>query len=185
MFLYRKPDEIKDTPNPIFAGGEAIRPIIDRIHLWGQNFTPILIHGEAGTGVDALARYIHSTGPNKTSPFITVDCQSLTEKRWQDIVDNTASPVNGKGCTLYFHNAHTLTPAMQEVIDMYIGDTLLLNRHHVISSSLCDIPASVAQGSFLYSLYLKLCGITVHMPSLNECPDDIPRLRAFLSASTT
>ena len=39
---------------------------------------PVLILGETGTGKELVARCIHNSGSRKHSPFVAVDCSSLT-----------------------------------------------------------------------------------------------------------
>ena len=173
------PADEKETLSPLFVGSESVRAMIDKVHRTDSNRTPILIYGEAGTGVEAFARYIHITSIYKALPFIVIDCETLTEKRWQDVVDSEGSPLSDRGCTAFFSNVHLLSLSMQRLLDTYIDDTLLLKRHHVISSSASNVHALVADGSFLHSLYLKLCGITAYMPSLNERPEDIPALASL------
>ncbi|GEM_PF-394879 len=173
------PSDEKDTPNPLFVGSESVRAMVDKVTRPDSGAIPVLIYGEAGTGIEALARYIHTAGTCRTSPFITVDCEVLTEKWWQDIVDNPASPVNGRACTVFFQNAHSLSPAMQRILNSYIDDTSLLSRHHVISSFARNVHSLVTQGTFLHPLYLKLCGAMIYTPSLNERQDDIPALASL------
>lgn len=40
---------------------------------------PVLITGEAGTGKELLARWIHQVGPARTEPFVVMDCVGLPE----------------------------------------------------------------------------------------------------------
>ena len=39
---------------------------------------PVIILGETGTGKELVARCIHNSGSRKHSPFVAVDCSSLT-----------------------------------------------------------------------------------------------------------
>ena len=62
---------------------------------------------------------------------------------------------------------------MQTQLNAYIEDTRLLRRNHIISSALVDIQDKVREGAFLHSLYCKLCGTVIRLPSLNERPEQI------------
>ena len=41
---------------------------------------PVLIHGEAGTSLEAVARALHREGPRPNAPFIRVDCAAIPEE---------------------------------------------------------------------------------------------------------
>ena len=169
-------DDARKTSNFILSGSEYMSPVLEKINKLGSSSQPVFIYGETGTGKDAVAKYIHLNSIYKNSPMVTIDCEVLTEKQWQLMVDDVNSPINSKGCAIFFKNVHTLSTPLQKALDVYIEDTLLLNRHRIFSSAICSIHGLVSKSAFLQSLYLKLYNITIYMPSLNERPDDIPAL---------
>ena len=174
------PTDSTDTPGPLFISNEAIKATLEKLILPANNKRPILIYGQSGTGIDALVQHIHITSAYRSSPLLIIDCEKLNEKWWESIVDNSNSPMNNLGCTVFFSNIHLLSMDMQKTVNVYIDDTLLLSRHQVLASAGNDIHTLTSQALFLYPLYQKLCCVSIRIPSLNEMPEDIPALVSLL-----
>ncbi len=47
---------------------------------------PVMIVGESGTGKSLAARSIHSNGPDRNKPFVSVDCKSLSPSELEDLL---------------------------------------------------------------------------------------------------
>src|SRR5258708_29795821 len=62
-----------------------------------------LLHGEAGTGKELLARCIHNAGPNATAPFVAISCAALPapiiqlELFGQDVSHGSGQPAHKMG----------------------------------------------------------------------------------------
>jgi DNA-binding NtrC family response regulator len=103
-----------------------------------------------------------------------LQCRDLTEKNWDMLLNNAASPIHATGYTVYLENVDTLPKDLQQQVGIYIEDTKMTHRHRVISSSCCDLSAEVARGQFSSRLYLQLSGFTINVPSLAQRKEDIP-----------
>ncbi len=76
-----------------------------------------------------------------------------------------------------FFNSHIFS-----AIRSPYSDTLLIKRHHVLSSSGADLRRLASEGLFLPELQRSLCGLSLRLPSLNERPGEIPVLASvFIS----
>lgn len=165
-----------------FIADEKTKSIIRQIHESNTSILPIFISGETGTGTVQCVRFIHSISVYKNNPLIRINCELLTEKYWQFLTSNANSPINANNCTVYFKKLQCLSDRMQLLLDSYIEDTLLTRRNQVICSAYGSIHDLVKNGEFRHSLYNKLYGLPIRLPSLNECPEQIPVIaNVFLS----
>lgn len=165
-----------------FIADETTKAVIQQIRESNTSVFPIFIYGETGTGTVQCVRFIHSISIYKNNPLIRVNCELLTEKYWQSLVNNVNSPINANNCTVYFKKLQCLSDHMQLILDSYIEDTLLTRRNQVICSAYGNIHNLVKSGEFRHSLYNKLYGLPIRLPSLNECPEQIPTIASvFLS----
>ena len=117
---------------------------------------------------------IHTKSATEGTTLMRLQCRDLTEKNWDMLLNNAASPIHATGYTVYLENVDTLPKDLQQQVGTYIEDTKMTHRHRVISSSCCDLSAEVARGQFSSRLYLQLSGFTINVPSLAQRKEDIP-----------
>jgi|GEM_PF-5306822 len=140
----------------------------------GSSALPVLIQGAVGTHKGVVARRIHTKSATEGTTLMRLQCRDLTEKNWDMLLNNAASPIHATGYTVYLENVDTLPKDLQQQVGTYIEDTKMTHRHRVISSSCCDLSAEVARGQFSSRLYLQLSGFTINVPSLAQRKEDIP-----------
>ena len=63
----------------IVTVSDKMQQIFDLVEKVAPTDCNVLISGESGTGKGIIARQIHRMSPRKSSPFVVVDCASLTE----------------------------------------------------------------------------------------------------------
>lgn len=159
---------------------KTMAPIVKKIRMLQKSQSPVLICGEVGTGKDAAAALLHAGNLNKNNMMITIHCAALTEAQWHKYVDDSSSPLNDLGYTIYFRDVHSLSPSLQTAISQYIDSTALARRHYLLASSLHDMRDLVANQQFSLHLYSQLGVFTLHLPSLAERREDIPGLIALM-----
>ena len=164
----------------------------------------VLITGETGVGKDALARYLHASGPRKREPFVTVDCPALPEtlveaelfgnERGAFTDATVARPGRfeqaGRG-TLYLDAVTRLSDAGQGALLRVVeerrvtrlgGTTASDMKARIIASSSTDVEGAVRDGSLRADLFHRLSVLPIKLPPLRERVDDImPLARRFLS----
>ena len=152
---------------------------------------PVLLVGEAGTGREAFARYLHSLGPRAAGPFVAVTCASLDDAsaaaRLRGVeADGKAEPglyEQAEGGTLFFGGLEDLSPGAQRVLlaDLEEGSwqreggsrrTPLGARLTAAAKPGHDSAASGLRRDLLAHLEV----ITIRVPPLREYAEDVPDL---------
>ena len=160
--------------------------------------TTVLITGESGTGKEMIARAIHYNSLRKDQPFVTVDCNTLSENLLESELFGhtkgsfTGAVANKRGMfevanngTLFldeFGNIPLSTQAkllrvIQEREFRPVGSTVVQKTNvRLVAATNKDLKAMVAEGSFREDLYYRINVFPIHAPALRERRDDIPAL---------
>lgn len=188
----------------IIGRAEAMREILERVHMIAPVMSTVLLTGESGTGKELVARAFHRLSPRRAKAFIAVNCAALPESLLESELFG-----HEKGA---FTGATSLRRGMFELAD---GGTLLLDEiaemplptqtrllrvlesrrfmrvggdHEiqvsvrVVAATNRDLRQAVETGEFRRDLYYRLNVLNVHMPPLRERRRDIPVLiRRFIS----
>lgn len=168
------PEDIRQAQSLPASSELYLRPMDKLIQTAGSSALPVLIQGAVGTHKGVVARRIHTKSATEGTTLMRLQCRDLTEKNWDMLLNNAASPIHATGYTVYLENVDTLPKDLQQQVGTYIEDTKMTHRHRVISSSCCDLSAEVARGQFSSRLYLQLSGFTINVPSLAQRKEDIP-----------
>jgi len=183
---------------PCFIGeSNAIHGVMKFIKMVAKSpDTPILIHGETGTGKELIASAIHYRSPNFKGPLVTVNCaaipKDLVESEMFGYEKGAFSGANLSGKKGLVEEATNGTLFLDEVGDLSleaqakllrfleegefyrIGGTKILKvQTRVVSATNKDLDAMTEEGLFRKDLYFRLGVIEVQIPSLNERVDDI------------
>ncbi|MBO7711762.1 MAG: PrpR N-terminal domain-containing protein [Lachnospiraceae bacterium] len=167
-------DEIPARRHYFFNTAAYLQPIRKQIESTNKTKLPVLIYGQPGTGRQYVARQLHLQGSEKNDPFVFVKCNTLTEKLWENMIADPNSPLYGNSYTLYFHDIHTLSLPVQNMITDFIEDTHLPQRCRIISSTTRNLAESVASEHFLQKLYLITGSYTIRIPTLNDRMNELP-----------
>ncbi len=158
----------------------------------------VLITGESGTGKEMIARAIHFNSLRKDQPFVTVDCNTLSESLLESELFGhvkgafTGAVANKRGMfeianngSLFldeFGNIALATQAkllrvIQEREFRPVGSTVSQKTNvRLITATNKDLKAMVQDGSFREDLYYRINVFPIHAPALRERRDDIPAL---------
>lgn len=158
----------------------------------------VLITGESGTGKEMIARAIHYNSLRKDQPFVTVDCNTLSENLLESELFGhtkgsfTGAVANKRGMfdianngSLFldeFGNIPLSTQAkllrvIQEREFRAVGSTTTQKTNvRLITATNKDLKAMVLEGTFREDLYYRINVFPIHSPALRERRDDIPAL---------
>ena len=158
----------------------------------------ILLHGETGSGKDALARYIHESSPRSAHNFVAINCGAVPENLIEselfghEVGAFTGADKRRIGKVEY---AHQGTLFLDEVESMpmplqvkllrvleeqkveRLGSNQVLDVDvRIIAATKADLKKLCDDGEFRPDLYYRLNVVKVDIPPLRERKDDIPTL---------
>lgn len=157
----------------------------------------LLITGESGTGKSLIAEAIHSRSVRRDKPFVKVNCaaipENLLESELFGYVEGAFTGAKKQGKPGKFELAQGGTIFLDEIGDMplYMQAKLLeviqdkrVERIggidkvdldiRIVSATNRDLRQMVRDKEFREDLYYRLKVLTIRMPSLRECAEDIP-----------
>lgn len=167
---------------------------------------PILIRGESGTGKTRLAREIHQFS-NPKGPFVAKNLSEISENLLEsEIFGHVKGSFTGalsdkkglleivNGGTLFLDEIATLGPELQakllKVIEEKefspVGSNKIIKVQFQLISATCeDIEELIKKNRIRQDFYNRICGHNLNMPSLRECPEDIPCLLKSLQKGSS
>ncbi|RBP33821.1 two-component system C4-dicarboxylate transport response regulator DctD [Marinobacter pelagius] len=158
----------------------------------------ILLHGETGSGKDALARYIHENSPRSAHNFVAINCGAVPENLIEsELFGHEAGAFTGadKRRIGKIEHAHKGTLFLDEVESMPMPLQIKLLRVleeqkverlgsnqvqdvdvRIIAATKADLKKLSDDGEFRADLYYRLNVVKVDIPPLRERKEDIPLL---------
>lgn len=193
--LLRKTQRGTPQGNKFLRKSKPMQEVYDTARLAAPSDIRMLLFGENGTGKELLAHYIHAHSNRKDKPFVPVNCGGISESLAQsDLFGHvkgafTGADSNRNGC---FYEANGGTLFMDEVgnMPMPIQTTLLRvledgcyspvgsNKRiksdvRIIAATNEDLGQALKEGRFREDLFHRLNELSVTVPPLRECPEDI------------
>ena len=158
----------------------------------------VLLTGETGTGKGEVAKAIHQNSPRRDRAFVETNCGALPE----GIVESTlfghergaftGASTSHKGRfeladlgTLFLDEVGDLSPATQVKLLRVIqsgefervgGSETLRADVRLLAATNRDLEGMVEDGSYRADLFYRLNVVTIRIPPLRECREDIPVL---------
>jgi len=182
----------------IIGEAPAMQEVFRAIGRLSRSSISVLINGESGTGKELVAQALHKHSPRVNNEFIALNMAAIPK----DLIESelfghekgaftgAANVRNGR-----FEQANGGTLFLDEIGDMPIdiqtrllrvlsdGQFYRVGGHSPVSVDVRIIAAThqnleqkVADGSFREDLFHRLNVIRIHIPSLNERREDIPKL---------
>ena len=181
---------------------DAIIELRAQVNKLARSQAPVYISGESGSGKEIVARLIHSRGPRSSGPFIPVNCGAIPPELMEsELFGHTKGSFTGatddktglfqaaRGGTLFLDEVADLPLAMQvkllraiqEKAVRPIGASAEIPTDvRILSATHKDLAQEVAENRFRSDLFYRINVIALHVPSLRERVEDIPRLANFL-----
>lgn len=199
-----EPEPAADTPvtgykfEDLTSRNPKMLELFELIPRVARTDSPILIHGETGTGKELVAAAIHRQSKRKDGPFFTVNCGALTESLLEsELFGHEKGAFTGayrrkegyfelaSSGTLFLDELGTISPAMQvkllrvlermEVRRVGGGDTIKVDVR-IVSATNARLEDAVASGTFREDLYYRVNVVALTLPPLRERPEDVPIL---------
>lgn len=190
------------TIDNIIGRSPQMREVFKFIGSVADTRTNVLIQGESGTGKELVAKAIHFNSPNRSEPFIVINCSAIADTlleselfghvkgAFTDAVSETKGKfeIAGKG-TLFLDEAGDLSPNLQSKLLRVIetrdfmkvgGEKVLKTEARIIAATNQDLKSLIEKGKFREDLYYRLKVVEITLPSLHERKEDVPDLVAYL-----
>ncbi len=149
----------------------SARLIEEKIRMFGQNMQPVMIIGERGSGKNQVAAKLYLESSMSKHPFVSIECNAITDKLWNFIVNNYNSPFNDRNNTIFLGNLHALSVQRQVQLLSLLEDTNAYRRNRILFSVSLE-PNSVIPDS-IRNFIDRLTCITICMPPLRDLTEDI------------
>jgi DNA-binding NtrC family response regulator len=174
---------------------DRVQRLADRAGSAGGDLPAILLTGETGTGKDLLASYIHAALPNRSGPFVALNCSAVPGDLFEsELFGHQQGAFSGATADKpgLFETANEGTLFLDEIGDLPLAlqpkllralETRAVRRigdQQDRAFDLCMIAATnrklaeiVEQNRFRQDLYYRLKVVTIELPPLRERGDDV------------
>ena len=188
----------------IIGEAPAMQEVFRAIGRLSHSNITVLINGESGTGKELVAHALHKHSPRSEHPFVALNMAAIPK----DLIESelfghekgSFTGAGGKrqgrfeqadGGTLFLDEigdmpADTQTRLLRVLADGEFyrvgGSTPVKVNVRIIAATHQDLEDLVKAGTFREDLFHRLNVIRIHLPSLSERREDVPRLlQHFLS----
>jgi transcriptional regulator with GAF, ATPase, and Fis domain len=199
--LFQEKDRLRKELDKTYAFSEVIgnSPKLREVFSLLERIIPtdarVMIEGESGSGKELIARILHYNGPNRTGPFVAVDCgafpENLLESELFGYVKGAFTGASQDKPGL-FEEAHNGTLFLDEITNMPVSIQSKLLRVlqegeirplgstkvkkvdvRLLSAASDNLKERVEAGTFREDLFYRLSVVNVNLPPLRERTGDI------------
>lgn len=184
-----------------------VKELLKTVERIAPTDAPVLVLGENGTGKELIANAIHKNSRRKNAPFVMVNLGGISTSLFEsEMFGHSKGAYTGavserkgrfeladKG-TIFLDEIGDLTQDCQvkllRVLQQHTFERLGESRTRktdirAICATNADLPAMVREHTFREDLFYRINLITLRIPPLRECRDDIPLLtRSFMESAS-
>jgi len=192
---YVPPDEI------VFGRSTTMLAVHKRVEKICHTNVPVLLCGDAGTGKEMVARWMHCRSPYKEGQFVKVNCAaipgSLLESELFGYEKGAFTGAHGskpgrvelaeKG-TLFLDEISDLDMGLQSKLLHFVqdgtfsrigGESEKFVETRIMSSTSRDLEREIEAGRFRADLYYRIGVFEIKLPRLNQRREDVPALAQY------
>ncbi|SQA83492.1 DNA-binding transcriptional regulator TyrR [Citrobacter freundii] len=181
----------------IIAVSAKMKHVVEQARKLATLSAPLLITGNTGTGKDLFAHACHLASPRASKPYLALNCASIPE----DAVESELFGHAPEGKKGFFEQANggsvlldeigEMSPRMQTKLLRFLNDGTFrrVGEDHevhvdvrVICATQKNLVELVQKGLFREDLYYRLNVLTLNLPPLRDCPQDIMPLTELFVA---
>ena len=211
FYLAHLENENRELANRVGSAGfegmlgvsRQMQDVFNSVRKVAATGAPVLILGESGTGKERVAQAIHNLSPQKTGPFVAINCGAIPENLLEsELFGHEKGSFTGahaqrqgkvdmaEGGTLFLDEIGELPQAVQvkflrflqeRVIQRIGGRKDIPINARVVAATNADLKKAMVAGQFREDLFYRLAVVTLKLPPLREREGDIPVLaQSFL-----
>lgn len=171
----------------------VIRALREQSERVAAHRTPVLVTGEAGSGRESFARYIHSCSPHATGPFVRLVASALPDDSAEAELFGRASGgtvepgllERARGGTLFIKQLPDLGAAAQRLLlgalesGRFVpsgGEQSRPLDTLIVSSAPPSFERAPAGSDFRRELLTHLAVVVLKVPALRDYAEDVPEL---------
>ena len=203
VFPIAKSDELGCDKQRMLGTSPAFLACIEEMSGAASSDIPILLNGESGVGKELAAKFIHNKSIRNASPFISIDCTSISEGIFEsELFGHERGAFTGcvgrrhgliesaENGTLFLDEIGEVPLALQGRLlraletgyyrrlggreDLHVDVRIICATHN-------NLRKMVEQSTFRADLYYRIAGISITIPPLRERRTDIsPLVKAML-----
>ncbi len=190
----------------VIAESRVMRDLLELASKVARHDTTVLLTGDSGSGKEVFAQAIHRMSPRSSKSFVAVNCAAIPEHLLESelfghvkgaftgaTADRLGLVAEADGGTLLLDEIGEMPMALQAKLLRFleggevrrVGDER--NRHvdvRLIAATAKSLESAVKQKEFRDDLYYRLNVVHIHIPPLQERPEDVPALVAHFAQST-
>ena len=205
-----KNQEATDAPiigpdEEIIGEAPAMQEVFRAIGRLSKSNITVLINGQSGTGEELVALALHRHSPRKNAPFIALNMAAIPKDLVEsELFGHEKGAFTGAnqhrvgrfeqadGGTLFLDEigdmpAETQTRLLRVLADNEFyrvgGHTPKKANVRIIAATHQDLEELVKQGRFREDLFHRLNVIRIHIPTLSQRREDIPKLTQYFLQS--
>ena len=182
----------------IVGSHPRLREVLDILPEISKSDATVLIQGPSGTGKGLVASAIHNLSPRRGKAFVKVNCAALPETLLESELfgyvrgaftdarrDKPGRIAMAEGGTLFLDEIGDVSPAVQVKLLRVVqereyeplgGNKTAVADLRILSATNRDLTRMMQDGTFREDLYYRLHVVGLHLPTLAERRDDIPKL---------
>ncbi len=180
---------------------KASRDMLDMLAKVAPTDTTVLLYGKSGTGKELAAHLLHENSPRKKHPFIPVNCAALTDTLLEsELFGHEKGAFTGaiarkrgrfelaEGGTIFLDEIGETSPGLQSKLLRVLEERQFVRVGgvdnvkvdvRVVAATNRDLKKEISLGKFREDLYFRLNVFPLHIPTLADRREDIPKLTEY------
>ena len=171
-----RPPGPKDEIIGSSPGIQRVKRLIEKVVTFVE---PVVFVGEAGTGKEHFAQYLHATGPLSKGPFVPVNCSAYQEAAPAEdpFFGSGGFMEQAKGGTVFLNDFVSLSPGTQAKLAAHLRDNQSKSFETRVIAATGESPLAAAEdGRLRTDLHYLLSVLPIQLPPLRQRRDDLPAL---------
>lgn len=186
----------------LFGHSKSMAEVRRRVEKFAHTDVPVLVWGDAGTGKESLARWIHANSPFRDGAFVKVSCAAIPGTLLESELfgyekgsftgAQRAKPgrvEQAQNGTLFLDEISDLDPSLQSKLLHFLQDGCFSRigdevertvNARLICSTNKDLAQEIEASRFRSDLFYRISVIQIRMPRLSERREDIPVMAEYL-----